>query len=108
VCYSGLCSCGCPPAQVCCTSTSGVYCTNTLTDNNNCGPGTGVPPAGCGVKCTGGKTCVAGQCWCPTGQNDCNGICTVTQTDPNNCGLGAAGCGVKCATGQSCVAGQCV
>jgi len=40
---------------------------------------------------------------CGSGAQTCNGTCTVTQFDPNNCGA----CGNKCASGQSCVSGTC-
>ena len=35
---------------------------------------------------------------------DCNGVCTDTASDPNNCG----GCGLACNPGDFCQGGQCV
>lgn len=40
---------------------------------------------------------------CMYGTTNCNGACTNTQTDANNCGI----CGNKCSSG-TCVAGACV
>jgi hypothetical protein len=57
-----------------------------------------------GSACTGGKALDAsGMCVCPTGKVDCNGTCTDTQTDANNCGT----CGNVCAADQVCNAGAC-
>jgi hypothetical protein len=40
---------------------------------------------------------------CPDDQKLCNGQCTATIVDPNNCG----NCGVKCMAGQVCVSNGC-
>lgn len=40
---------------------------------------------------------------CPTGQQFCNGDCTLLQIDPDNCGV----CGVRCPIGQVCSLGAC-
>ncbi|MGA9098325.1 MAG: tetratricopeptide repeat protein [Methanotrichaceae archaeon] len=45
----------------------------------------------------------AGNANCPSGQTNCNGLCTDTQTDSQNCGS----CGNVCTEGESCVSGSC-
>ena len=40
---------------------------------------------------------------CSSGTTNCNGTCTSTQSDPNNCGS----CGNQCPVGQVCTSGQC-
>jgi hypothetical protein len=83
---------GCPVAgQTSCAGT----CTNTQTDNANCGT--------CGNACSGGETCQSGTCLCPTGQTFCNAACTNTATDNSNCGM----CGNACKSGQVCSGGTC-
>ena len=83
---------GCPSGTLC----SGT-CTNTQSDNANCG--------GCGKACKAGEVCTVGKCAvsCPGGQTDCNGTCANTQTDPNNCGA----CSAKCPPGSACAGGKC-
>jgi hypothetical protein len=81
---------GCANGQACCSNT----CVNTGTDSSHCGA--------CGVVCTGGKSCVGGQCQCPVDRADC-GSCVDTGTDPSNCG----GCGIVCPEGRPCVSGRC-
>lgn len=58
----------------------------------------------CNPACTPVAQCVNGECVCFTsGFSYCNGTCSNSQTDPNNCGS----CGHKCSTG-CCHAGTCV
>ncbi len=73
----------CPSGDSVC---SGV-CVNESTDPDNCG--------GCGVTCTGGKTCQAGSCECPAGETYCptSGTCANLSNDADNCGA----CGNVCA-----------
>ncbi len=72
-----------------------AVCRYTQADNSNCGM--------CGRACSGGTSCTAGMCVCPTGQTLCGTACTNTQTDANNCGM----CGRACAAGAICAAGAC-
>jgi stigma-specific protein Stig1 len=84
----------CPTGQSVCAGS----CVNTFTDIGNCG--------GCGITCTVGQMCTAGQCMttsCPAGQGLCSGNCVNISTDPLNCGS----CGHTCTVGQVCTAGQC-
>ena len=67
-----------------------------MTSSTNCGA--------CGTTCSGGRSCAAGMCACPTGQTFCNNMCLSTASDVNNCG----GCGVRCTTGQTCSNGSCM
>jgi hypothetical protein len=45
--------------------------------------------------------CSGGACTCAPGYDDCNGVCTDTYSDSQNCGY----CGHVCATG--CSGGTC-
>jgi hypothetical protein len=51
----------------------------------------------------GGTGNVGGTAGCPSGQAECDGTCTNTQYDPNNCG----NCGVVCGNGEYCSQGTC-
>jgi len=79
------------PDQACC---DGHTCTDLLS-NDNCG--------GCGIVCSGGRTCQDLVCTCPAGTTDCGGACVNTQSDDNNCGA----CGNVCSGGKSCENGVC-
>ena len=76
------------------TACSGT-CQYTAGDNSNCGV--------CGTICSGGTSCVAASCVCPTGQTLCSTRCVDTQTDASNCGA----CGRACTGGAVCTAGVC-
>ena len=69
-------------------------CTDTQTDNNNCG--------GCGVRCPSGNVCVSGQCVCPKGLTRCGATYCTSLNYDGNCG----GCGILCRGGFSCVKGS--
>jgi hypothetical protein len=105
--------CFCPPGQMVC---SGV-CRDLSTNVNNCGS--------CGNACTGGRSCVGGQCVCPTGTTLCPGNNTCVQNcpagtalDPNDCqcnvcppNMGSLTCHVCPADSEGCLCcgfGDCV
>ncbi len=60
-------------------------------------------PAPCAVRTTPSGISVCEDTTCPTGQEQCGGVCTDTRTNAGNCGA----CGVTCSSGTSCVAGRC-
>ena len=82
----------CEPGQACC---GGTTCADVQQDNNNCG--------GCGIVCSGGRSCQNGVCTCPDGRDDCPAGCVDTQSDNNNCG----GCDGHCIGGTECQDGVC-
>jgi hypothetical protein len=55
------------------------------------------------VACSGGQSCSAGSCGCPSGQTLCGATCISTQADPANCGY----CGTQCQPGETCSSGVC-
>jgi alpha-tubulin suppressor-like RCC1 family protein len=73
-------------------------CRDLNVDPSNCG--------GCGVACTGGKSCVGGVCTlvCGPGTSQCSARCVDTQIDGTNCG----GCGTTCPATASCTGGSCL
>ena len=99
------------------------FCENLTADPSNCGgcsvacatgqPCTNSACAGAanGSSCTTNSSCQSGSCVagvcasssCLSGQTLCNGTCTSTQTDANNCGT----CGTACPASESCVSGAC-
>jgi hypothetical protein len=72
-------------------------CTNTQSDNLNCGA--------CGTACAQGEVCSKGKCalTCGGGTTQCGSSCVDTNLDPKNCG----GCGKACTGGQVCGNGTC-
>ena len=80
---------------ICCSAS----CKDSQTDNNNCG--------GCGNVCTGGKTCQAGACKCPSGLTDCNGTCKNLNTDATACGSCATNCVTNLGSGGICCSASC-
>ena len=90
-CNQGSC-CGATVPDVC-----GTTCVNLQTNNANCG--------GCGNLCptTGGKSCQAGVCQCPSGAWDCSGTCVYLNSSSTNCGA----CGNVCGNGRTCQSAQC-
>jgi hypothetical protein len=90
VCESGTAAC----FSTAPTNCSGT-CTNTNTDNNNCGT--------CGTVCTAPETCNGGTCSCASGTSLCAGACVALNTT-TNCGT----CGNACTAGDSCISGACV
>jgi hypothetical protein len=93
------------------TQKCGDTCVATQTDPNNCGF--------CAIACSPGSVCTAGNCACPTipapdggivlpGPTTCNGHCTNTATDPNNCGGCAANGEFVCPFGSVCSGGGCL
>src|SRR5690242_9681100 len=99
----------------CALSTAACSSSGTTTASGSTGTGTGGAAGGgttgafaTSSTATGSSTTSAsgstgsGQP-CPDDQKLCNGQCTATIVDPNNCG----NCGVKCMAGQVCVSNGC-
>jgi len=101
-CAGGACACV-PPVDDDC----GAFCTDTLTDEQNCGLDAA---SGCGHACTLlNEVCEAGACGCPASfPTPCPAgsptACVNTQTDANNCGTCANVCPL---TNDVCAAGAC-
>ena len=77
-----------PCCQFCLDKCTSTYCSNC-------------------ISCTGGMVCQDGACVCPPSLTNCDGTCTDTQSDPNNCG----DCGVVCSSfpfENGCLQGQCL
>lgn len=72
----------------------GEICIDPRIDNQHCG--------GCDHPCTGGASCVLGDCLCPAGEQRCEDRCVHLDADPDHCGE----CGHPCKSGI-CVAGEC-
>lgn len=73
-------------------------CEEYLLDSNasHCGE--------CGRGCPPDQICQGSECVCrQEGTVMCDGVCTDTSSDPNNC----AACGSACATGDICTSGMC-
>lgn len=101
-CTNGVCLTDCPPSSGPaanddrCGQAPG-FCTDTGTDEDNCGS--------CGNDCAANRQCTGGTCQCfGATPNDCSGTCTNTNSDPQNCG----GCGNACPAGLPlCQNGSC-
>ncbi len=77
-------------------------CTNTDSDNLNCG--------GCGTVCDPGEVCTSGTCElsCQTGLTECDGTCVDTAVSREHCGGCAGAGGTACSAGDVCDgAGSC-
>ncbi len=81
----------CPNGCSACSS----RCADLDTDTLNCGS--------CGTQCTGGRSCVEGECVCAEGTEPCGGLCIDFADDPMNCGA----CANACDPGGACNDGVC-
>jgi hypothetical protein len=111
VCSQGRCELSCGPMYAACeapvvdagardgglASPAGPYCTDTRTDELNCGA--------CGTRCPPGNLCAGGACAlsCVSGQTRCGDVCADLQSSGAHCGA----CGAACAGAQRCVRGAC-
>jgi len=92
---TGDASSSCASPKVECTKGAATVCTDTSTDDQNCGK--------CGVVCGAEATCKAAACACTdTSKTSCSGTCVDTQTNPSHCG----GCGKVCPNNR-CTKGEC-
>ena len=89
-CSRGRCVCS-PPNAPCGPS---ALCVNIETEPRHCG--------GCGIVCSTGEVCIAGQCECGPRLTRCGGTCVDVETNPQHCGV----CGVSC-LGDACSNGKC-
>lgn len=87
----GACDSVCTGSQTWCVD----ECVDLESDSANCGS--------CGYGCTGGTSCVGGDCVCGGSQTLCNGTCVNTNTNNQHCG----GCGTSCPAPSSCFNGGC-
>ena len=78
------------PGQTAC----GTQCVDTNTDSQNCG--------GCGIPCSNGRSCQAGQCKCQPGLLECSGSCV--PSDATHCG----NCTTTCQASQVCSNNACM
>lgn len=86
-------SCSSPKTE--CTKGATSVCTDTATDDQNCGK--------CGVVCGAGATCKASACVCTDAtQTRCGDVCVDTKTNPSHCGK----CGNACPNNR-CTVGEC-
>jgi hypothetical protein len=79
-----------------CETCGGDLCVDLQSDAENCGE--------CGNACPAGVACVAGECSCDAGTEQCGDMCVNTGSDPDNCG----GCDQPCDPSEVCNAGTCV
>ena len=108
VCSAGACAATCGSGLVQC----GSSCVDPKTSTTHCGASAGCTGASAGVACPTGQPCVSGVCASLCGSSTsasiqiCNGVCTDTAFDANNCG----GCGKVCTASNantSCGNGVC-
>lgn len=86
---------GCSAPKTSCTKGSATVCTDTSSDDANCGQ--------CNNACPAGASCKTSTCACTdTAKTLCKGTCVDTKTDPANCGT----CGNTCYDGK-CSGGAC-
>jgi hypothetical protein len=85
---------GCASPKTVCTLGSQSVCTDTSSDDQNCGL--------CNTVCPSGTSCTGGKCACSGALTNCNGACVDLQKDPKNCGA----CGNECIN-NDCTAGEC-
>ena len=78
-------------ADACCNG----QCVDFARNDNNCG--------GCGIVCTGGKSCQDGVCTCLADEVDCGNKCANLFVDDDNCGA----CGHMCDADLKCFLGEC-
>jgi len=83
----------CPSDRMACNGN----CSDTMTDNTNCGY--------CENSCPAGKYCLNGNCavTCTAEQTSCPDGCSNLTTDPRHCGS----CGNSCPRGLICYMGRC-
>ncbi len=79
-------------------------CTNTNSDNNNCGGCAGAGGAVCNTQA--GQTCTGGLC-CQANEIVCNGQCVNPQTNGDHCGGCNTAGGTDCTGTQTCTSGTC-
>ena len=88
-------SSSCASPKVECTKGSATVCTDTSSDDQNCGK--------CNGACGTGATCKSSACVCTdTTQTRCGDLCVDTKTNPAHCG----GCGKVCPNDR-CTLGEC-
>lgn len=99
-CVSGVCKCGNGLEDIC--TSPQLACVDLSNTPSHCGS--------CGQDCTQQPVttdCVNGQCACPNGGENCNGVCEALTTDPANCGACNNVCSSSFAAASSCRGGHC-
>jgi Stigma-specific protein, Stig1 len=102
VCSGSACVVTCPSGEIDCNG----QCIDPNRDNTYCGATTDCVGSDAGSACGSGFVCDgSGACalTCQSGLTDCNGTCTDTDFDPNNCGA----CGSACDANEACNVGVC-
>ena len=90
---------GCASPKTECTKGTATVCTDTSSDDANCGTCNNVCPSGSACKSSNCACNDATKTFCTQGSS---GLCTDVQSDPNNCGA----CGKVCPN-NNCKAGEC-